>query len=183
MKIIFTSLVAGLTLAASANLWAACQANIEMNDSAPVGTAGHTITHVPMPKNDTDVASKAYVDAATSLQVSNYRGSGTIVEVESSCRNLSYPRSTDAEYAGVTYTDWRLPTLHEAIVAFANDTGTADGTNASTSTSFHWTSTPYKGSADTWITYNPNQSSGFSWLRRPGDIEGAVHYRCVRGTL
>ncbi len=161
------TLLAVLLFASSASLWAACQTDIQMNTNTPVGSTGNTITHVPTPTNDTDVANKSYVDAAGQLMVSNSGGIASIADAQAGCRDMTQDG----------YSDWRLPTLHEAINGFADSDAAGDNGI------FYWTSTPYASGNDSWVTYAAQQAANYAWVRQVGTLSNAIRYRCVRGSL
>lgn len=164
MRNLLIALAATFVLLNPLNSWAVCSADIKMNAHAPTDTAGNTITYVRTPVNDTDIANKSYADAFVPLHMSTYLGSGTYEEAQDKCRNLTM----------IGFSDWRLPSLSEAVVGFANEGNSAY-------TVFHWTSTPYV-SKNEWIVYIPNNKLNptISWKTAAPDVKDTYHVRCVR---
>ena len=116
-KMLIAAAVAAMT--ASGGAWAACTADIDMGNNS--------IQNLAAPTNDSDAATKAYVDAVGRLEISpvtNLKVRGFLGGVQF-CQDLNDAgNAVDgvADYAG-----WRLPqTLGEASLGFDRHTQTID---------------------------------------------------------
>jgi hypothetical protein len=158
-KLILAGAVAAFFTAS--NAWAVCSANIQMNDAAPADSTGNTITHVPLPSNATDVATKAYVDAYGALtEFSSEQPVGTLHDAANGCADLSENGNTD----------WYLPALDQIANGLADLSG---------SSSEYWTSTHHDiggaGGNIEMSTFIPSSRDVQSEL-----TNGSLAYVCIR---
>jgi hypothetical protein len=87
-----------------------------MNATAPTGASGNTVTNVPLPTDDTDVATKAYVDDVAGFQVSAELGPDILSDAIDACYNMAptgkWTLLDAGTYYGLGYDDTDVTKLY-----------------------------------------------------------------------
>lgn len=141
-KLILVS-AAAVLVTMNSSVFAACNADIQMNEFAPTNEEGNTITNVPLPTDGTDVATKAYVDQY-----------GRIVAVSSEQTAVNFPNAAQgcSDLTEGGYTDWFIPSLEQLASGLPGLSDLNGGP--------YWTATAYQtdssGENSLFVTYTPS---------------------------